>query len=146
MSWLALAHGSTGLIYFTYQTQQGWRGLIYDGKPTERYAVAAEMCKLIKDGLGDLLLDLQYQESNLALVDGNQPGEVQTSAHRRSGAVYLIVVNRDVHRAGSTSVRLLKPYDEAYDVVRDRPVAMSGDNHIVVHWDKPGEGTVIRLK
>lgn len=146
MSWIALAHGSTGLIYFTYQTQQGWRGLIYEGRPTESYAVAAEVCKIIQEGLGTLLLNLQYQESNVALVDGNQPGEVQTFRHRKTGQRYLIAVNRDVHRAGTTSIRLLEPCDAVHDVVRDRAVDMPDDDHIVVRWDKPGQGTVLRLE
>jgi hypothetical protein len=145
MSWIALAHGSKGLFYFVYQSQQGWRGLTHNGKPTDRYRAAAEVAKLIQDRAGRILLQLNHDANPVALSDSNQPTDVQTFEHETSGEKYLVVVNLDVKQHGAARIRLLNPELRPVDVIRDRQPVKVADDTYLVPWTQPGEGTILRL-
>jgi len=145
MSWIALAHGSKGLFYFVYQSQQGWRGLVHEGQPTDRYQAAAEVAELVSGPLGELLLKLEHSPTPAAVTDGNQPTDVQTFRHTQTGETYLIVVNKDVKRKGAARLRLMDPRLEARDIVRQRQPVTISDDTILVPWQKHGEGTVLHL-
>lgn len=141
MSWMALARGSTGLIYFIYQTEQGWHGLVHEGKPTDRYQAVASIAETVAS-IAPTLLRLQYQEAPVALSD--TIAEVHTFKHRDSGDLYLICLNRNVERPQGVRLRLLTAATEVVDITQRTTPKLVGDT-VGVHLG-PGDGTVLRLK
>lgn len=142
MSWIAMAHGSTGLIYFIYQTQQGWRGLVHEGKESERYAVAAEVCGVAQK-IAPVLLTLKFSPDKAATTT-QQLAEVQTFRQEKSGKVHLIPINRDVKQGRDVTIELKQP-GKVRDLARAVQPEVKGAQ-VVIKALKPGEGTLLVIE
>jgi hypothetical protein len=140
MSWIAVAHGSTGLIWFIYQTEQGWRGLVHEGRTTERYRVASEVAGRIAP-IADTLVGLRYSNEVAAKTDTSK-AEVQTLVDRETQQRYLVCVNRDVKSQQDVLVKVLIDHKGVRDIARDMQPRDAGDGRFVVSL-APGEGTVL---
>lgn len=141
MSWMAVAHGSTGLIYFIYQTEQGWRGLVHDGQATQRYKVASNVAKRIAP-LAATLTQLRYSEESAARSLPEKT-DVGTLVHPTTGEVYVVVVNRDVTASREVSIPLRRTPGEVKDIARQAQPAVQ-DSTVTLSLE-PGEGTVLKL-
>ena len=140
MSWIALAHGSTGLIYFIYQSEQGWKGLIHENKITERYEVVSEVCGIVKK-IAPILLRLRYSE--LKLGSTNDPlVEIQTFTHTNNNKKYLFVINRDVVNRKKITVNIDNPYS-VIDIVKEMKLNLK-ENTVSIMLE-PGEGTLLEV-
>lgn len=142
MSWISLARGSTGFIWFVYQSQQGWRGLVHEGTPTERYKVAAEFTKRI-GRISSELAGMQYL--TLPIGSTTTPkAEVQTLRNKDSNKLYIAVVNRNVTEKQTVRIKTMMPIPSATDITGVYETRVDGNN-IIIDLE-PGDGALLLLK
>ena len=89
--WLALGEGATGIFWFVYGSQQGWRGLV------ENPVLATEITTLTQRlrPLRKILLGLQKEKVDLFQTHEEPQAYLSTLTDDKTKKVYLIVVNRD---------------------------------------------------
>lgn len=131
-TWLALAEGAQGLIYFSYHTQQGWIGLVDENlAPTPLYEEASRLVKRIAPHR-DLLLGLIRNPTLSLQVSGFHVGVMKSP---KTGKSYGIICNLDVLR--DKALRL-PPHITAQDPLSGKPF----QNGILV---PPGDGVLLQL-
>ena len=92
-TWLAVGEGAKGLFWFTYSSQQGWRGLT-DNPPV--YEEVTSLARRIVP-LRRTLLDLR-RTSDLFQVSGPDNAYVSTLERSDASATYAVVANRNCDR------------------------------------------------
>jgi hypothetical protein len=92
--WLAIGEGATGIFWFIYSSQQGWRGLV-DNAPlyTEVTALAHRIGPLL-----NLLLRL-HKSANVFAITDEKDSYVSTLASSDGAKFYAVAVNRDCERS-----------------------------------------------
>jgi hypothetical protein len=91
-TWLALGEGATGIFWFTYSSQQGWRGLP-DNPPV--YEEVTSMAKRIAT-LRPTLMDLRRSSDIFQVAGPNNP-YVSTLEHVDNATAYAVAVSRGCH-------------------------------------------------
>ncbi len=143
MSWISLARGAKGLIWFVYHTDQGWTGLVdADRKPTPRYQAAAEVARTVAP-MADTLLALERADTPAARV-ASERAEVRTFRHGRTGRRFLICVNRDVTRKRPIHLKGIVNARSARDLARGRSLPIRAGQLTVTL--PPGGGAVLALE
>jgi len=95
-TWLSLAENATGLIYFTYHTQQGWIGLIdAEKQPTPLFEEVTRLTRAISPH-ADLLLRLRPVPSTAWNADRFRITELEDP---RTQKRYYVCCNLDVTAA-----------------------------------------------
>jgi hypothetical protein len=89
-NWLALGEGATGIFWFIYSSQQGWKGLV-DNPPL--YQEVTSLARRVAP-LRETLLQLQKVEDQFE-VEGESNRYISTLATADKTEWYVIVVNMD---------------------------------------------------
>jgi len=89
-NWLAIGEGATGIFWFIYSSQQGWKGLV-DNPPL--YQEVTSLAQRVSP-LRETLLHLQKVEDQFE-VEGDANRYISTLATTDKQKWYVIVVNTD---------------------------------------------------
>lgn len=130
-TYLNLAHGAKGIIYFTLNSV-AWPGLWVNGQPTPRYEECARLAKVIQE-LAPTLLKLRVTENIASVVGGGNPaysqGEITTLKHQETGRLYVWVVNRNCLSPDRLAVTAaLPPRIRIFDVLTGKAISAKLDN------------------
>lgn len=98
--WLALGEGATGIFWFIYSSQQGWRGL------ADNPALYDEVTQLARRlaPLREVLLDLHRIDGGFT-VEGSDTAYASPLISQDGTRLYLVVVNRNVAAYQHLSIR-----------------------------------------
>ncbi|HEY8475329.1 MAG TPA: hypothetical protein VIN09_00525, partial [Chloroflexota bacterium] len=102
--WLAIGEGATGIFWFVYSSQQGWRGLV-DNPPL--YEEVTTLARRIGP-LRNLLLSLRKTDDRFVASGGGNP-YTSTLTSRDGQTLYVVAVNRDALRPQALAIRAADP-------------------------------------
>lgn len=143
-TYLALTHGAKGIIFFIYQTEQGWTGMVDENQnPTPIFKEIGRLASELK-AISPILLDLS--------AINNRPislGPIQAQEYMaKSGETVLIAVNKDVQRVRLVRFSFPLSYkpSKIIDLRTGREMNFSWDkNEVSVNlWFNPGDGAVLK--
>ena len=100
-NWLAIGEGGKGIFWFTYSSQQGWRGL-QDNAPL--YGEVTTLARRIRP-LRETLLRLRKAPNTFVAAGGSS--YVSTLVSPEDARLYVVVANRDC--AGEREISILGP-------------------------------------
>jgi hypothetical protein len=108
--WLAIGEGAKGIFWFTYSTQQGWRGLEDNAR---LYTEATALAGRIRPHR-ETLLRLRKGPNTFVVGGASGAAYVSTLVNPDDGRLYAVVANRDC--TGEREVSILGP-DRAASLV-----------------------------
>lgn len=133
--WLALGEGATGIFWFVYGSQQGWRGLVDNPELATEVTTLTHRLKPLRK----ILLGLQKEKVDLFQIREEPQGYLSTLTDKTK-KVYLIVVNRDCTqpkalKIASTHLRgQLKDLETGQSYPLNRPIEF-----------RPGDGKLFEF-
>ncbi|MBM4085550.1 MAG: hypothetical protein FJ272_12225, partial [Planctomycetes bacterium] len=145
-TYLALAHGSKGVIFFCWHSK-GFQALVDDqGQPTELGQEAKRLTAAIAK-IGPVLMRLRVGP-DIASVSANALAKTLVS---EKGHAFVFVVNLDVAKAADVKVDIQPPAGQTFSGVRDvlegqaLGTSLSGGKLTFATRLEPGEGRLFRL-
>lgn len=144
LTWIALAGGAKGFIYFLYQSMAGigLTGVVDEsGNPSPLFYELSRQAKRITPQM-KLLLDLLPAKIGASVGDGFVHGEFVDSA----GKHYLIVASLDTTKPANAQIRLPESckYSIGIDVMRNSRLSNKGG--AITCELAAGDGVIIRLE
>jgi hypothetical protein len=102
LTYLALTRGAKGIVFFMYQTEQGWTGMVDENnRPTPIYAEVKNLAAELKT-LAPVMLSLKSAKN---IADAGEGIEARTFSNN-AGECYVILANYDVKTARDVKLRL----------------------------------------
>ncbi len=155
MTYLSLAHGAKGIIYFIYQTigkgsaDARLEGLLnINGDPTPKWDEVGKLSRELNK-LAPILMKLNFCNKNIAR--GSENSDAQTFKDS-DGNYYVMVVNRDVTKPAKIQVALddtcVPKLQSAVDMLSGKrvPVTRKGNEVQFSYNLDPGDGRLFKLK
>ncbi|MHB1414317.1 MAG: alpha-amylase family protein, partial [Chloroflexota bacterium] len=135
--WLAVGEGATGLFWFVYSSQQGWRGL--KDNP-DLYDEASRLVRRLLP-LRETLLELRRSEDGFRVAGAGNP-YVSTLVGKTDSRPYAVLVNRDCERSRELSVTSsskgqLRDLETGQVFAQGEPITLGpGDGMVLVLLDE----------
>jgi hypothetical protein len=98
-TWLSIAEGARGIFWFTYDTQQGWRGLPDNPPVYDEVEALARRIGSLRGTLSNV-----QKSADQFVVTGGPRAHVGTLSSVDGSTLYAAVANRDCHRPTWLSV------------------------------------------
>jgi hypothetical protein len=144
LTWIALAGGAKGFVYFLYQSlaSLAMTGMVDEsGNPSPQFYELSRLAKKLTPQM-KLLLDLHPDKIGAKVGDGFAHGEFADSA----GKHYLIVASLDTIKPTTAQIRMPEDFRDSIgiDVIRNARLGSIGG--IITSQLAPGDGVIIRLE
>lgn len=134
-NWLAIGEGATGIFWFIYSSQQGWRGLVDNPALYEEVTTLARRVK----GLRNVLISLNKADDKFVVAGAKDP-YVSTLANAEGNKFYAVAVNRDFLRPQMLTIKSPVLTGQLRDLETSQIYAMGAPIEF-----QPGDGKVFEL-
>lgn len=142
-NWLAIGEGATGIFWFIYSSQQGWRGL---GDNPALYAEVSTLAQRVAP-LRDTLRHLQRvaaPSSGQFTVAGAGDAYISTLATPDHTRFYAVVVNRDCLHAQELTIEPPADSEDLRGQLRDLETLQTYEMGEAILFS-PGDGKLFEL-
>jgi len=144
LTWIALAGGAKGFIYFLYQSlgSLAMTGMVDEsGNPSPQFYELSRIAKKLTPQM-KLLLDLQPAKIGAKVGNGFVHGEFVDS----TGKHYLIVASLDTVKPAAAQIHMPEAFRDSVGIDVIRNTRLSSNGSMITCELAPGDGVIIELE